>query len=288
MKNASDIIPDLIYDVGMNNGDDSAYYLHRGFRVVAVEAVPGLVEAARLRFRASIEAKRMIIENVGIAHRRGELPFWVCDSHSEWSSFDRSIASRDGSPHHRITVPCVRFDELLQQHGIPYYLKIDIEGNDALCLDALRPECLPTFISVEATDTGLLDRLHALGYTKFKCISQFHYLPLQRPESPAHRALSLAQRALRSRTSLGRVFRKLGGLQLARTYAATSRQRGGWQFRLGSSGPFGEELPGRWLSIGEMRETYEYFLDLKRKGSPTIYWTDAEYSFWCDFHATAV
>jgi hypothetical protein len=32
--------PGLIYDVGMNNGDDTAYYLRRGFRVVAIEPNP--------------------------------------------------------------------------------------------------------------------------------------------------------------------------------------------------------------------------------------------------------
>ena len=38
---------DLIYDVGMNNGDDTAYYLHKGFRVVAVEAKTGQRYAAQ-------------------------------------------------------------------------------------------------------------------------------------------------------------------------------------------------------------------------------------------------
>ncbi len=28
--------PDLIFDVGMNNGDDAGFYLECGFRVVAV------------------------------------------------------------------------------------------------------------------------------------------------------------------------------------------------------------------------------------------------------------
>ena len=32
--------PGLIYDVGMNNGDDTAYYLRRGFRVIAIEPNP--------------------------------------------------------------------------------------------------------------------------------------------------------------------------------------------------------------------------------------------------------
>jgi predicted RNA methylase len=42
---------DLVYDVGMNNGDDSAFYLRAGFRVVAVEANPLLCRAAESRFR---------------------------------------------------------------------------------------------------------------------------------------------------------------------------------------------------------------------------------------------
>ena len=40
---------DLVFDIGMNNGDDTAYYLHRGFRVVAVEADPILCAAATTR-----------------------------------------------------------------------------------------------------------------------------------------------------------------------------------------------------------------------------------------------
>ena len=34
------MIPKLVYDVGMNNGDDTAYYLRMGYRVVAFEANP--------------------------------------------------------------------------------------------------------------------------------------------------------------------------------------------------------------------------------------------------------
>jgi len=37
-----DHIQPIIYDVGMNNGDDCEYYLTKGYRVVAVEANPAL------------------------------------------------------------------------------------------------------------------------------------------------------------------------------------------------------------------------------------------------------
>ena len=48
------MIADLIYDVGMNDGDDTAYYLHEGYRVVAVEVDPTLIEQARERFAGPI------------------------------------------------------------------------------------------------------------------------------------------------------------------------------------------------------------------------------------------
>ena len=67
--------PKLIYDVGMHNGDDTAYYLWRGFRVVAIEPNPGLVATAAERFRREIEAGELKVLNVAVAAEDGELPF---------------------------------------------------------------------------------------------------------------------------------------------------------------------------------------------------------------------
>ena len=35
---------DLIYDVGLFNGDDTAYYLYRGYDVVAIDANPVMID----------------------------------------------------------------------------------------------------------------------------------------------------------------------------------------------------------------------------------------------------
>jgi FkbM family methyltransferase len=256
---------DLIYDVGMNNGDDTAYYLHRGYRVVAVEANPVLVEAAKTRFQREIAAGRLIIENVGIAEIEGEFPFWICHLHSEWSSFDRSIASREQSAHREITVPCVRFRSVLQKHGVPHYLKIDIEGNDVCCLKDLTPATAPEYVSVEASDIGLLDYLNALGYDAVKCISQFHFLPIELPAS-------------------GEQLRYEE--EIRTNQSGTGFRTDDWQFSRGSSGPFGADLPGKWQTLDEMRAVFAHFQALQREGVPTPFWNDRGYSFWADFHAT--
>lgn len=113
----------------MNNGDDTAYYLRRGFRVVAIEANTCLAECAAERFREQISSGQLRILK---AAEGGALPCWICETYSEWSSFDRKIASRDGCPHHEVMVPCRRFASVLEEFGVPYYLKVDIEGNDIL------------------------------------------------------------------------------------------------------------------------------------------------------------
>src|SRR5208337_928274 len=73
------VVKDLIYDVGMHHGDDTAFYLHQGFRVLAIEADPQLVEAAIRRFRSKLSSGRLTILNVGVAETAGTGTFWICE-----------------------------------------------------------------------------------------------------------------------------------------------------------------------------------------------------------------
>jgi FkbM family methyltransferase len=152
-ETTSDVRSDLIYDVGLCDGADTAYYLFRGYNVFAVDANPLMIERARLRFANEIRSGRLTLLNVGISSRPEIATFWISDF-PEWSSFDRALASRDGTGHRSISVPTVSFAQLLAEHGIPNYLKIDIEGSDRLCVEALRGAKLPKYISAE--DCGVL------------------------------------------------------------------------------------------------------------------------------------
>ncbi len=78
---------DLIFDIGVNHGEESACYLAKGFRVVGVEASPVLVEELRQVFAAEIRSGQLILEPVGIMNERGTLPFYNNISCDHWSSF---------------------------------------------------------------------------------------------------------------------------------------------------------------------------------------------------------
>ena len=222
------MIADLIYDVGMNNGDDTAYYLRRGFRVVAIEAAPAPVQRAEERFRREIAAGRLTLLNVAIAETDGTRPFWICDAHSDWSSFDRAIAAREGVAHHPIAVTCRRFRSVLEEFGVPYYLKIDIEGSDHLCVDALTPDDTPKYLSLERGDGARtrLSRLAELGYTGFKCISQRHFIPLQRTASWEQAQYENLIRLRASRHPAARAFRRLAGRRMIGWLLNRTRRQG--------------------------------------------------------------
>lgn len=257
------MIPDLIYDVGVLDGADSAYYLHRGYKVIGIEASPVLGEKLRAKFEREIATGLYTLLNVGIADAPGTAEFWISD-HPDWSSFDRDLAARNGTPHHAVQIPTTDFASVISEYGVPFFCKIDIEGNDSCCLNGLTERTAPAYLSVEMYhDLGgeHLDRLNALGYHKFKIVNQVTRaqatpsLMSFEPMMP-----NIAKKVLRKaiRTGLG----------------VTSVS--GWRFQVGSSGSFAEQTPGYWRSLSEVKTIWSRLRDLDARtgGNGLGYWYD--------------
>jgi FkbM family methyltransferase len=206
---------DLIVDVGMHNGDDTAFYLGKGFRVVAIEANPALAAEGAARFPSEVADGRLVIVNRAISQNPGKVTLFVNPGHTDWSSIYRDIADRDGTGVQEVTVETVRLSDLFLQYGVPYYLKVDIEkaDRDAL-LQLANCAVLPKFVSVEAHDISYLTYLRDMGYSRFKVVNQANYWWFKCPAEAAEGA------ALPD-----------------------------WKFTIHSSGPFGEETPGLWLDF---------------------------------------
>jgi FkbM family methyltransferase len=282
------MIKNLIYDVGMNNGDDTAYYLSRGFRVIAIEADPLLAEQTSQRFEREISAGNLIILNIGVSDHEGSFPFYICDTHPEWSSFDLSAAKDKDVDFHQATVSCRRFRSVLEEFGTPYYLKLDIEGNEIYCLRDLSVSDRPAYISFEKTAQWTVESLtllHNLGYTSFKLISQNNYLPVEYPLTWEHRRCEIAKNLLNSRNFFLRVIRKIGARGWLQRQCDRARYRpDGTFFPGGSSGPFGEDTPGKWQTFEEIIETLEKANSSFDARESSVFWDDASFGFWADFH----
>jgi FkbM family methyltransferase len=228
---------DLIYDVGFHRGEDTEFYLAKGFKVVAIEAHPALYQAGLQKFTHAIESGRLVLLNVAVAETSGPISFFESDN-DVWGSIRRDTAQRNerlGAGWREITVEGMQFGEILRQFGIPYYMKVDIEGADLLCLKALAElDDRPQYISVEAEVDALsgirqeIAALRSLGYVKFKIVRQGH-VPLQSCPFPAREGQFVEHK-----------------------------------FPYGSSGMFGEEAPGQWLSGDQAVERYRKIVRVQR------------------------
>src|SRR4051812_37870644 len=102
----------LIFDVGMHRGEDTAYYLRKGYRVVAFEADPDLVAVCERRFEHQIANGRLTIVFGAIADtREPTITFYRHPGLSVWGTTDAGWASRN---EHRgasvaVEVPVVDF-----------------------------------------------------------------------------------------------------------------------------------------------------------------------------------
>ena len=267
-------VPPLIYDVGFNNGDDSFHYLRKGFRVVAVDANPALTEAGKLRFAAEIAAGRLTIVNAAMWEQSGEtVRFFVNETEDGQSSLDPERGTRGGK-YKEITASTVSIGDLFAQYGVPWYLKIDIEGADEMVIRTLpRNGVAPKYLSFEI-DHGCpaIDLLAPLGYTGFKLIN-----PATLTQSLPIFDHEVMVRLLRKPSVLLPGFRSfIAGLPESvrprKTLWEPTREALGYSVE---TGPFAEETAGAWKTAEEMKLWLEHvYREYTRAGTSGEFWYD--------------
>lgn len=279
----------LVFDLGMHEGEDVAYYIQGGLRVVAVEADHRLVDRARETFAENIREGRLRLEHAAVVETAGGIVEFHLSQNTLWNSISAPLANREGLGERTVTAPTVDLPTLIRRYGLPGYCKIDLEGGDAAALAGLAhaPE-LPRFISAETECLGsgddldesnpfaVLDQLQAVGYTHFKLVDQRSLVVL-----PPNR--SFYPRAERFHPPIAdherRRFDRFRDPYLRNSRRLARRTR--FRFEEGASGPFGPELDGTWLAYDSARATLlhhrrDYFA--MGKAVP--------HGFWCDWHAT--
>ena len=277
----------LIYDVGMHDGSDTGYYLHNGYKVIAIDANPELIHKAQSRFKTHIENGMLILLNLAISDSEGPVSFSISQN-DIWSSIDTSIANREGLFLKKVSVEAKKLSSLFTEYGTPLYCKIDIEGYDAIALQSLSPDYLSQYISVESEsisedavltdDEALLslELLHTLGYDQFKLVDQSTLTPLA-PGSKFYREqkvdMSLPARGVRY------IKRKLG-LNKERNYRTALSEKFGYDFKRGVTGPWGEDIEGEWYHYDTAKEML-----LRHRKDYFAIPGAISFGFWCDWHA---
>src|ERR1700755_2614507 len=86
---------DLIFDVGMHLGEDTEFYLQKGFRVVAIEADPSHCAQVEKRLAVNVASQQLVILNVAIAKEAGSICFYRNLDMSIWGTVNASWVDRN-------------------------------------------------------------------------------------------------------------------------------------------------------------------------------------------------
>jgi FkbM family methyltransferase len=275
----------LIYDVGANDGIDTAYYLGLGYSVVAIEADPALAEQLRGRFAKEIACGRVNVVNAAVMADDGDAVEFFISKDNTKSSLIPAMAGRSGPVERQLSVRGRSLCSLFSEYGLPWYCKIDIEGYDAQAVAGMtgcggRPAYLSgessgQSIAEVAREEGLLyvvlDAMAAQGYRWFKLVDQDSLLVL----TDAGHYDRLHSWPVRIRTKLERWMDRPTPRYNNRLWMGRQGLGGAGSL----SGPFGETLAGEWTSYDVTRRRMSYHF------SHYYHYTkNKELVFWVDIH----
>jgi FkbM family methyltransferase len=167
---------DLVFDVGAHIGDRVASFQRLGARVVAVEPQPSMVRALRLLYGRS---RSVVIEALAVGREPGRARMLINVDNPTVSSVSPAfVEAAHGAPgwesqrwSETADVAVTTLDALIAKHGVPAFIKIDVEGFEAEALSGLS-QAVPA-LSFEFTtiqrDIGLacIERCSAMGYGRF-------------------------------------------------------------------------------------------------------------------------
>lgn len=204
----------IIYDVGANNGDNIPYYLLRADKVVAVEANPALCGAIESKYANEIRRGRLVLESCVVTTdaAENEVIFHLHNTYHVLSQLPPPPV-QDLSKFTRIKLPAKPIRDLIQKHGNPYYLKLDVEHYDVPLLKSIFAHGVhPPFISAEAHSLEVfLTLVREGGYKAFKLVD---------------------------------------GPTVSTTYAdRLLAPNVRYSFPFHSAGPFGDDLDGYWSTV---------------------------------------
>jgi FkbM family methyltransferase len=167
---------DLVFDIGAHVGDRVAAFRRLGARVVAAEPQPALIRTLRLLYGRD---RAVAIEPVAVGRAAGSADLKInLDNPTVSTASDDFVRAAQGASGwegqawtRTLRVPVTTLDGLIARHGVPAFIKIDVEGFEAEALAGLtQPVAALSFefttIQREVA-AACIARCAALGLTRY-------------------------------------------------------------------------------------------------------------------------
>lgn len=177
----------VMMDLGAHKGADSAFYLRDRYKVIAVEAHPGLARECEATLSLLNSTTIMPGEDI-IRYRVLKAAVTPTGEEAHLYCSNKGLQGETHSIYpHRVkgcedvgyTVAGTTIPRLFKNHGVPYYLKVDIEGADVVAIRQLHDcKAVPPYLSVEPDRDHPEEALEIMahfgymGYDSFDLVRQ--------------------------------------------------------------------------------------------------------------------
>jgi FkbM family methyltransferase len=193
---------DLVFDIGSHVGDRIASFRRLGATVVAVEANPALMPTLTRLYAAD---PAVILVETAVGPVEGTITLRINTANPTVSTASNAfITSARGAKgwegqdwDQNITQPQTTLDALIARHGVPTFIKIDIEGYEAEALKGLSSAVAA--LSFEFTTIqrdiafACLERLSQIAPYRFNfALGESQKLALETPVDAAEMAKMIA------------------------------------------------------------------------------------------------
>ncbi|MFO1110217.1 MAG: FkbM family methyltransferase [Bradyrhizobium sp.] len=167
---------DLVFDVGAHVGDRVASFRRLGARVVAVEPQRAMVRTLRLLYGYD---RSVTIEAVAVGAQAGRARMLINSDNPTVSSMSPAfVEAARGAPGWEAQhwsgsadVAVTTLDALIARHGVPAFVKLDVEGFEAEALSGLSQAVRALSFEFTTIQPGValacIERCVALGYERF-------------------------------------------------------------------------------------------------------------------------
>lgn len=205
---------DLVFDIGANVGNKAQTFLTLGGNVICLEPDKRCLATLKEKYA---DNPNVTIVAAGVSSETGQATFFPSPKAAR-STFDVQRMEQLGSDcswETGTTVPITTLDTLIQQHGIPSFCKIDVEGFEPQVIKGLS-QTIPA-LSFEFHGELLedvhfcVDYLDTLGMTRFNVL----LYPVGRSRRPYHPLDRLYFTKHVSKSELLDLFKSLADEKLA-------------------------------------------------------------------------
>jgi FkbM family methyltransferase len=162
----------MYFDIGSNIGNWSLANIHLCDTIISIEASP----ITFTKLKENCRHQRITLLNYAVCNNNfKDITFYQagCDSLStinkEWLTAKTSRFYNH--PYEEITCKTITIDKLIEQYGLPDFIKIDVEGGEYACISSLTQKvkllCFEWASETNAITFSCIDYLYNLGYTQF-------------------------------------------------------------------------------------------------------------------------